>query len=82
MRRQVATEDRVIFLERKGFGSIVKSFSYGKLNSVEMAKGLIFSEMTITSGVTAQWVKMVPRIARRSSLPANTIRVAACLLAG
>ena len=60
--RLVATETRLFFLEQKGlFGSVVESFSYSKLNSVEMTKGLIFSEMTITSGMASQQVQWVPK---------------------
>jgi hypothetical protein len=60
--RLVATETRIFFLEQKGlFGSVVESFNYKNLNSVEITKGLIFSEMTITSGMAAQQVQWVPK---------------------
>jgi hypothetical protein len=60
--RLVATETRILFLEQKGlFGSVIESFNYKNLNSVEMTKGLIFSEMTITSGMAAQQVQWVPK---------------------
>ena len=60
--RLVATETRLFFLEQKSlFGSVVETFSYSKLNSVEMTKGLIFSEMTITSGMASQQVQWVPK---------------------
>jgi hypothetical protein len=38
-----------------------RKFNYKNLNSVEMTKGLIFSEMTITSGMAAQQVQWVPK---------------------
>ena len=60
--RLVATETRILFLEQKGlFGSVIESFNYKNLNSVEMTKGLVFSEMTITSGMAAQQVQWVPK---------------------
>jgi Bacterial PH domain/Short C-terminal domain len=60
--RLVATETRIVFLEQKGvFGSIVESFNYSKINALEMTKGLIFAEMTITSGIATQQVQWIPK---------------------
>src|ERR1700736_2741948 len=60
--RLVATETRIVFLEQKNiFGSVVESFNYSRINAVEMTKGLIFAEMTITSGVASQQVQWVPK---------------------
>lgn len=60
--RLVATETRILFLEQEGiFGSVVESFNYNRINALEMTKGLIFAEMTITSGVATQQVQWVPK---------------------
>jgi hypothetical protein len=60
--RLVATESRILFLGQRGvWGSVVESFNYSRLNSVEMTKGFFFGEMTITSGMASQQVEMVPK---------------------
>jgi hypothetical protein len=60
--RLIATETRIVFLEQKGvFGSVVESFNYSRINALEITKGLIFAEMTITSGVAAQQVQWIPK---------------------
>jgi hypothetical protein len=60
--RLIATETRIVFLEQKGvFGSVVESFNYNRISALEMTKGLIFAEMTITSGVATQKVQWIPK---------------------
>ena len=60
--RLIATETRIVFLEQKGvFGSVVESFNYSRINALEMTKGLIFAEMTITSGIATQRVQWIPK---------------------
>jgi hypothetical protein len=60
--RLIATETRIVFLEQKGvFGSVVESFNYNRISALEMTKGLIFAEMTITSGIKTQQVQWIPK---------------------
>jgi Bacterial PH domain len=60
--RLVATETRLLFVEKVGFfGSIVESFSYSRLSAVECTKRWTTGEITIISGSSSEQISLIDK---------------------
>jgi Bacterial PH domain len=56
--RLVATESRLLFLERKGlFGSVVESFPYSRIDEVATSKDILRGDLIINSGGSSETIK-------------------------
>jgi Bacterial PH domain/Short C-terminal domain len=56
--RLVATEQRLLFIERKGFfGSIVESFAYSRVNEVSASKEVFRGDLIINSGASTERIR-------------------------
>jgi hypothetical protein len=60
--RLVATESRLLFLERKGlFGSVVESFPYSRINEVATSKDILRGDLIINSGGSSETIKGIQK---------------------
>jgi Bacterial PH domain/Short C-terminal domain len=60
--RLVATETRLLFIERKGFfGSVVESFSYSRINEVATSKNVLLGDLIINSGGSSERIKGIQK---------------------
>jgi len=60
--RLVATERRLLFIERKGFfGSIVESFPYSRINEVSASKDVFRGDLIINSGASTERIKGIQK---------------------
>jgi Bacterial PH domain/Short C-terminal domain len=60
--RLVATETRLLFIERKGlFGSVVESFPYSRINEVATSKNILRGDLIINSGGSSETIKGIQK---------------------
>ena len=60
--RLVATETRLLFIERKGlFGSVVESFPYSRINEVAATKNILRGDLIINSGGSSETIKGIQK---------------------
>lgn len=60
--RLVATETRMLFIERKGlFGSVVESFPYSRINEVAASKNILRGDLVINSGGSSETIKGIQK---------------------
>src|SRR5260221_1523675 len=60
--RLVATEARLLFVERKGlFGSVVESFPYSRINEVATSKNILRGDLIINSGGSSETIRGIQK---------------------
>jgi hypothetical protein len=60
--RLVATETRLLFVERKGlFGSVVERFPYSRINEVATSKNILRGDLIINSGGSSEAVRGIQK---------------------
>ncbi|MBV8482630.1 MAG: PH domain-containing protein [Verrucomicrobia bacterium] len=58
--RLVATEQRLLFVERKGlFGSIVESFPYSRINEISASNDVFRGDLIISSGASTERIRSI-----------------------